>query len=139
MNDTEKYQDIIDLPHHQSKTHPHMSNSERAAQFSPFAALKGYEDEIEETARWTDEFRELDDAVLSIINEKLVCLKEKEREHPRISVCYFEQDVKKSGGSYLTVTGNIKKIDEYHHKIILEDGKGIPFENLIEIDLEDSE
>ena len=135
MNDMEKYQDIINLPHHQSRTHPHMPNSERAAQFSPFAALKGYDDEIEETARWTDDKTELDDSALSILNENLIRLKENEREHPCITVSFFQPDGKKTGGSYHTVTGNLRKIDEYLHRLTLEDGTVVSFENLIEIDI----
>lgn len=135
MSDTEKYNDIINLPHRQSKTHPHMPSIERAAQFSPFAALKGYDDEIEETARWTDEKSELDDSALSALNEKLMFLKEKEREHPIISVSYFQADKRKSGGSYLTVTGKLKKIDEYGSRLLMESEIVIPFENLIELEL----
>lgn len=135
MSDTEKYNDIINLPHHQSTTHPHMPNSERAAQFSPFAALKGYDDEIEETARYTAERNELDESALSILNEKLSILKEKEREHPQITVSYFQADKKKAGGAYLTVTGLVKKIDEYNRKLIMESGETISFQNLIEIEL----
>lgn len=135
MSDTEKYNDIINLPHHQSKTHPHMPVSERAAQFSPFAALKGYDDEIEETARWTDEKSELDDSALSILNEKFNLLKEKEREHPSITVSYFQADAKKAGGSYLSLTGEVKKIDAYNRKLIMESGEMLAFENIIEIEL----
>ena len=134
MNDTEKYNDIINLPHHQSKTRPHMPNSERAAQFSPFAALKGYEEEIEETARYTEEKPEFDEAAVSALNEKLVQLKERMREGVLVSVTYFQADERKAGGAVRSLTGNVKKIDEYARRLIMRDETVIAFENLIEIE-----
>ena len=132
MNDTERYNDIINLPHHQSKKHPHMTNMERAAQFSPFAALKGYDDEIEEAARVTEEWFEQDESRLSLLNDMLNELKMHEKEHPEVTVAYFQEDERKSGGEYRTVTGNLKKVDEYNHKLHLNDCT-VRFEQIIEL------
>ena len=132
MNDTERYNDIIHLPHHQSKKHPHMTNLERAAQFSPFAALKGYDDEIEEAARFTEELLEQDESRLSALNDMLVELKMREKEHPEVTITFFQEDERKSGGEYRTVAGNLKKVDEYNHKLYL-DNCMVRFEQLIEL------
>ena len=132
MNDTDRYNDIINLPHHQSKKHPHMTNIERAAQFSPFAALKGYDDEIEEAARVTEEWFEQDESRLSLLNDMLNELKMHEKEHPEVTVAYFQEDERKSGGEYRTVTGNLKKVDEYNHKLHLNDCT-VRFEQIIEL------
>ena len=132
MNDTERYNDIINLPHYQSKKHPHMTNMERAAQFSPFAALKGYDDEIEEAARVTEEWFEQDESRLSLLNDMLNELKMHEKEHPEVTVAYFQEDERKSGGEYRTVTGNLKKVDEYNHKLHLNDCT-VRFEKIIEL------
>ena len=128
------YDDIIHLPHYQSKTRPHMSNYERAAQFSPFAALKGYEDEIEETARYTEGKAEQDEAKIYAINEVLVELKRRERERPSVRITYFKADEKKAGGAYLTFEGRLKKLDGYARKLALED-EIVPFENIIDIEI----
>lgn len=134
MKGTNKYDDIINLPHHQSATRPRMSNYERAAQFAPFAALKGYEEEIEEVIRMTDSKIELSDSQLEQLNEKLNELKEIIKEQPTIEVCYFVKDEKKSGGKYITVQQKVKKIDEYEKKLILVD-RVIEFSNIIRIEM----
>ena len=132
MNDTERYNDIIHLPHYQSKKRPHMANSERAAQISPFAALKGYDDEIEEAARFTEERFEQDESRHSMLNDMLNELKMREKEHPEVSVAYFQEDERKSGGEYRTVTRNLKKVDEYNHKLHLNDCT-VRFEQIVEL------
>ena len=116
-----KYQDIIDLPHHVSKTRPPMPMSDRAAQFSPFAALTGYEEAIGETARLTDQRRELDENELESLNRQLQSVLDQPEEASRkISVTYFQPDGKKTGGAYVTVTDRLKKIDMDAGLLILE-------------------
>ena len=127
------YDDIINLPHYESKTRPRMSNYERAAQFSPFAALKGYEDEIEETARYTEGKAEQDEERINAVNEALVELKGREKERPFVRITYFKADEKKAGGAYFTREGRLKKLDGYAKKLVLED-EIISFENIIEIE-----
>ena len=111
-----KYQDIINLPHHVSKTHPQMPLYDRAAQFSPFAALTGYEDAIRETARLTDNW----------------LIADRERTES-VTIIYFQPDARKEGGSYVTVTGQIKKIDDCSQKIFLTDGTKIDLGRIVDI------
>lgn len=121
-----KYDDIINLPHHQSATHPHMSMMDRAAQFSPFAALTGHEDAIKETARLVEERMELDEDTLRKLDEQLQLIRTNIEEHPTVVITYFLPDERKEGGAYVTVSGAVKKIDEYEQVIILQDGTRIP-------------
>ena len=97
----EDYSDIINLPHHQSKTRPHMTNYNRAAQFAPFAALTGHSEAIDETARLTDSKIELDEYEKEIIDRKLRIITENISTMPEITVCYFVPDEKKAGGAYV--------------------------------------
>lgn len=127
------YDDIINLPRHQSATHPHMSSYDRAAQFSPFAALTGYEDAVTETARLTDRRVELDEYGKSALNERLNIIQDTPDEQPKVSITYFLPDKKKSGGEYVTLTGGVKKIDEYEHIVLMWDGSKIPIDDIIEI------
>lgn len=131
-----KYSDIIDMPHHVSTKHPRMSLEDRAAQFSPFAALTGHEDAIKETARITDEFVELDADKKQEIDEKLQMIRMALADNKKIKaqIIYFKPDSKKSGGSYENITGNIKKIDEYNGLIIFDDKTSIKIESVIDID-----
>ena len=116
------YDDIISLPHHISSHHPQMPIHDRAAQFAPFAALSGHEAAIWETARRTEERMELDEDAKAVLDEKMAMLQILLPRQPQITVTYFKPDEKKSGGSYITVTENIKKIDEYEDTIMLVDG-----------------
>ncbi len=129
-----EYEDIIHLPHHVSKKHPQMSMSDRAAQFSPFAALTGYDDAVEETARLTDRRIELDEYEMQHLDERLQKLAALAEEHPEISVSYFLPDARKDGGAYITVTGHVKKIENFARKIILTDGTSIPIREVIAVD-----
>lgn len=129
-----KYDDIINLPHHVSKTHPPMAIADRAAQFSPFAALTGYEEAIAETARQTTEKAPLSEAETELLNKKLYYLKEHITKHPEIKITYFEPDKTKSGGAYLTKTGFLKKIDEYNKEITLKNENPVAFENIFSIE-----
>ena len=133
MKETNDYNDIIHLPHHQSKNRPHMSNFDRAAQFSPFAALKGYDDEIDEAARLTEMQLDPDDERIREINEKLLLLKESASQHPTVKVTYFKPDSKKEGGAYLTVEGAFKKLDEYNRQLLLSTNTKIHFDDIIKI------
>ncbi|MCH5152064.1 MAG: hypothetical protein J1F65_05360 [Clostridiales bacterium] len=134
MKEENKYSDIINLPHHQSKNRPHMSNFDRAAQFSPFAALKGYDDEIDEAARLTEMQLEADDERIREINEKLLLLKELASQHPLVAITYFKPDDKKDGGAYLTSEGALKKLDEYNRQLLLSTNVKIQFDDIIKID-----
>ncbi len=124
-NSEHKYDDIIDMPHHVSETHPQMSVHDRAAQFSPFAALTGYDDAVTETARLTECRVELDEDAVSLINRRLRILIDNAGERPLISVTYFVPDERKSGGAYVTVSGNFRRFDESDISIVLSDGAKI--------------
>ena len=135
MSNSRKYDDIINLPHHISKKHPQMSIHERAAQFAPFAALVGYEDAVEETARITDKRIELNEEEKNILDMKLQMLKEQMNVqiYPNITIMYFIPDLKKDGGKYIRILGTIKKIDEIKNLIILDDKTEIPIRDIINI------
>ena len=129
-----KYADIIDLPHHQSDTRPKMSNYDRAAQFSPFAALTGHAESIKETARLTDEYSEPSEEMKAIMNEKILFLMEQLEDQPEISITYFKPDEKKNGGAYITITGVVKKIKTYERQIQMTTGDLIPIDMIFGID-----
>ena len=128
------YEDILNLPHHVSKTRPQMSMLDRAAQFSPFAALTGYDDAIKETGRLTDEKIEMDEDRKAALDMKQAYLIEMIDEQPEISITYFLPDTKKSGGAYVTVTGNLKRFDAYERLLILTDVKKIPMDDIADIE-----
>lgn len=127
------YDDIINLPHHISVKHPRLSKEQRAAQFAPFAALTGYGDAIKETARITEDRIELDEEEKKKIDNKILELKNKINDKPKVTITFFVPDIKKSGGEYVTIIGNLKKIDEYNKLLILEDKKKISIKEIIEI------
>ena len=129
-----KYADIIDLPHHQSDTRPKMSNYDRAAQFSPFAALTGHADSIKETARLTDEYSEPSEEMKAIMNEKILFLMEQLENQPEITITFFKPDEKKQGGAYITITGVVKKIKTYERQIQMTTGDLIPINMIFGID-----
>ena len=125
------YDDILHLPHHTSKTHPRMSRLDRAAQFSPFAALTGYEDVVKETARLTDAQVELTEDEKAVLDERLRLVIESDS---KAAVTWFRPDAKKSGGAYVTTTGRVKKADQLHHRLVMEDGTQIPIDAVTAID-----
>ena len=133
---SDKYKDIINLPHHQSKRRARMSMIDRAAQFSPFAALTGHNDAIIETARLTERKIELDEGTKSILNEKIQMISDYLSEKPTVTFTHFELDIKKDGGAYLKTTGNVKKIDDFKKEIYLTDGMIISIEHIYEIESE---
>lgn len=107
-----KYEDIINLPHHVSKTRKPMSLYNRAAQFAPFAALTGYDDAIKETSRITEQRIELSEELKNMLNQKIKLISENIKLQPKVSITYFVPDNKKSGGVYKTISGNVRRIDE---------------------------
>lgn len=131
---TDQYDDIVHLPHHVSSTRPRMSAIDRAAQFSPFAALTGYDTSIKESARLTDARIELDDSQKEEIGEKLRLVTGQLDADAEIKITYFLPDAKKSGGKYVLATGTAKKVDEYERMIIMGDGKQIPIDEVIDVD-----
>lgn len=138
-HDPHRYDDMLDLPHHQSSTRPHMAVSDRAAQFSPFAALTGYDDTVKETARLTEDRIELDESSKAILDGRLHLLQAHLQERPTVSFTYFVPDPLKKGGSYVTTVGIVKKIDLYSQKILLfgdhdrTSGPAIPIEDVIAV------
>lgn len=131
---SQQYNDIIDLPHHASATRSRMSMIDRAAQFSPFAALTGYNAAIKETGRLTDKRIELSEESRAALDRKQQFLTEHISDHPEISVTYFVHDERKSGGAYVTVTGQVKRVDEYERHLILVDGTRIPLDEVLELE-----
>ena len=129
-----RYADIIDLPHHVSPTRQQMPMSERAAQFSPFAALTGYDAAIKETGRLTDEKIELDEEALTALDLKYQLLMEALDEAPKVTITYFQPDERKAGGKYITATGAVKKVDDFEWQITMQDGVKIPMDDVLSID-----
>ena len=130
---TGPYDDILHLPHPTSKRHPRMPIVDRAAQFSPFAALTGHRAAIEETARVTDRRIELDEDAKEQLDQTLQLLLERIDEQPEITVTWFSPDKKKAGGQYHTATGQLKRIDSREGRLTLTDGNQTPLEDLLEI------
>ena len=128
-----KYEDIINMPHHVSNKHSQMSLYARSAQFAPFAALTGYEDAINETARETNEKIEIDEELKIILDSKLQILTDRIKQKSEILFTYFIKDQKKEGGKYITITGIVKKIDVYEGSIYLMDNTNIPINDIIDI------
>lgn len=128
-----KYDDIIDLPHPTSQNHPRMSLYDRAAQFSPFAALTGHSAAIAETGRLTDRRVELDEYEMARVDVELQRLQELLPGGPTASITYFVPDERKNGGSYQTVTGEVKRIDAVTGVIQMTDRREIPIEDVFSI------
>ena len=127
------YDDIIDLPHPTSTKHPRMPISDRAAIFSPFAALTGHGDAIRETARLTERKKELDEDTKTMLDLKQQILAGKIAEQPEVSVIWFCADEKKDGGQYITTKGRLKKIDDIEKSLCLADGTTIPLDDVLEL------
>ncbi len=133
-DDGHKYDDIIHLPHHVSPKRARMSMVDRGAQFSPFAALVGYDAAIQETARLVDQAIELDEGGKELLDERLRMVMERAEECPEITATYFRPDLYKAGGAYVSFTGKVKKVDGYTHAILFTDGTAIDFDSIISID-----
>ena len=130
---TGSYEDIIHLPHHRSKHRPHMSLHDRAAQFSPFAALTGFDAAIEETGRLIDRRVEQEEYGFSILDRKLALLLEQLEDQPEVTLTVFVSDSKKSGGSYHEISGRLRKIDIHRRIVTMADGKELPMDDIIDI------
>jgi len=126
------YDDIINLPRPDTRR-PRMSNLDRAAQFTPFAALTGHEEAVLETARLTDKKPELDEHAKQELDRKLKMAAGRLEDLPRITITYFIPDSTKDGGKYATVSGKVKKVDEYEKELVLTSGIKIPIQEIIEI------
>lgn len=126
------YTDIINLKRPVSN-HNHLSIESRASQFSPFAALTGYDSEVKETARITDKRIDIDDGLREMLNAKLNYLNDHIKENPNISITYFVKDPKKEGGKYLTKQGIIKRIDTVNEIIKFNDNTSISMNDIINI------
>ena len=134
-----KYDDIINLPHYVSPTKPKMSMMDRAAQFSPFAALTGYDAAISETGRLTDSRIELTEEELDALNSKYQSLMDTIGTDIEVSIVYFKPDDRKSGGTYLTIRDVVKKVDIYERWILMHNGTCIPMDDIFDIDLSGSQ
>ena len=132
---SDNYEDIINMPHHVSKTRAQMPRRDRAAQFAPFAALTGYEEAVSETARRTDSKAELCEDDAAELDEKIKLICERLSEEPYCKVTYFVPDNKKSGGRYATVSGNVRFIEEATRQMIFCGGLRIPLDNIVKISL----
>ena len=128
------YDDIMDLPHHVSATRPQMSMIDRAAQFSPFAALTGYDAAIKETGRLTDDKIEMDEEALNILNMKFQLLVDSLADEPEITFTYFKPDERKAGGAYIDVTGKVKKVDDFERLIVMQNGTKMPMDDILNIE-----
>ena len=131
---SEPYDDIINLPHHVSSKHPQMPIENRAAQFSPFAALTGYDAAIKETSRTTDQRIELDESAMADLDMKLHMLTDRIADQPEISVTYFQEDEKKDGGAYVTAVNHVNKIDAFERTILLVNGEKISIDDILDIE-----
>lgn len=128
------YDDMLHLPHHVSEKHPAMSVHDRAAQFSPFAALTGYDAAVQETARLTDRRIELDEGEKAAIDQRLTLVQERLPEPTEVTITYFVPDKKKAGGAYVSVTGTVKKIDDYERAVVLYDGTSVRIDDILHVD-----
>lgn len=128
-----KYDDIINLPHHVSAKRPQMSRSARAAQFAPFAALVGLDDEMEETARLTDAKPELEEAEKEKINRVLLEIRNNPQKETAVELTFFRPDDRKDGGAIITRPCTVRRIDEIERQLILSDRSEIEFDNILSI------
>ena len=128
------YEDIVDLPHHVSRKHLQPTMADRAARFAPFAAITGYEEMVLEEARVTDDRIEMDESSKAALNEKLNIILEFLDEQPEVSITYFEPDMRKAGGAYVTITGTVKRIDEYERIVLMTDEKIIKIDEIYAIE-----
>lgn len=128
------YDDIINLPHHVSTRHPRMPAIDRAAQFSPFAALTGFEGAVKEAGRLTDSKIDLCEDQQADLDARLRLLEDVLPQHPKVTVVYYVPDRSKSGGAYMTVSGEIKKFDRIGSNIVLQDNTTIPIDSILQVD-----
>jgi hypothetical protein len=132
-----KYDDMVGLGHHISRTHPPMARIKRAAQFASFDALTGFGAAINEAGRETEAKKELSEDEIDMINARLAVIEQHIKEQPSIAVTYFLPDDRKAGGRYVTVSGNVRKLDGVKRMMVFADETRIPIEDIryIESDL----
>ncbi len=132
-NDPHRYDDMLDMPRRESPVRPRMSAEARAAQFSPFAALTGFEDAIDETARVTMRQVELGEAERAELDHKLRVVRDRLDERPVLSITFFVPDPRKAGGRYDTVTGPVRRLSEEAYTLELEGGRVFDIDDIIDI------
>lgn len=130
-----QYDDIINLPHHISKSRPQMSLRDRAAQFAPFAALTGYDEAVRETARLTDKKQELGDEDIALLNQQIQLLIENIKYHPQVKITFFIPDEKKDGGRYETITATVRRIDTFEKHIVFDDKTKLSIDQISNIQI----
>ena len=133
LKNTHKYDDIMHLSRPVSEGRAGMSGYDRAAQFSPFAALTGFDAAIEETGRLTDTRMELEEYGLQLLDEQMRALLEVIHTRPKVRVEWFRRDERKDGGSYVTTTGHVKKVDDYRGQLVFTDGRNIPLGEVVSV------
>ena len=137
MKQTHAYEDIIHCSRPASGRRARMTNYDRAAQFSPFAALTGFDAAIAETGRLTDDRIQLDEDEKQLLDRQLQAVLDRLPEQPEVTVLWFRQDERKNGGAYVSTTGHVKKVDTYTGRMLLADGRSIPLEEIASIDVEE--
>ena len=130
-----KYDDIIHLPHPTSERHPRMSRQERAAQFSPFAALTGLGAALQESARMTERRLIPDEYEQAELDKKLQDLRENLPRQPAVVITHFVPDDRKEGGSYRRTEGRVRKLLEFERQLVLTDGTTLAIEDILELEL----
>lgn len=134
MKQTGPYEDILHLPHHVSSRRPQMPMADRAAQFSPFSALTGYEEVIEETGRFTEERPVLGEEDIQLLNRRFQLLLKREKNPVPVTITYFLADKTKAGGTYMTASGFIEKIDILNRVITMSQGIHIPMDDILALE-----
>lgn len=130
-----KYDDIIHLPHPTSVRHPRMSRQDRAAQFSPFAALTGLGAALQESARLTERRLIPDEYEQAELDKKLQYLRENLSRQPAVDITHFVPDTRKEGGSYRRTEGRVRKLLEFERQLVLTDGTILAIEDILELEL----
>ena len=130
-----KYDDIINLPRPVSKKHKPMARIDRAAQFAPFKALVGLDDEVDEAARLVDERIELDENEKELLNEKLLIIAENISERPLVRITYFVPDSRKEGGRYVKDNASVKKLDTIKKTIIFTDDRTVHMNDILSVEV----
>lgn len=128
-----RYDDIINIPRWNPKSHPRMSEYDRAAQFAPFAALTGYDAMVSETARLTDARADLDEEQILALNENLRSIAGRLGDHPKARVVWFRKDSRKEGGEYVTTEGTVRNVDLAGRLLVFREGAQISLDDLLSI------
>lgn len=142
LHTTDRYDDIIDLPHHRSRTHPPLSMHQRAAQFMPFAALSGYEDILRETGRTLESRAELESDAQELLNRRLNTVISRLPQRTRVSISYFQPDDAREdtdGGAYRSVDGEVTGYRQSARALVMQDGAEISCDNIVQLDIREHE